>query len=343
MPALAARLSFAHSPALRHPFLRNLAHAAMAAAAALLAVPGAAHAAYPERPVRVVVAFAAGGGADIVARLVFQRVAEKLGQPFVVENRGGAGGIIGTDAVAKAAPDGYTLLLGQSGPNAINPSVYQKLPYDARKDFRPITQLTSYSYVVAAKPALPVASMQEMLALAKQEPGKLSLSTAGTGSSAHLAVELLMRQAGVRFNVVPYKGAGPALMDTVTGVVDLTFGDAASASSQAHAGAVKALAVTGARRSPLLPDVPTVSEAGVPGYEASAWHAVLAPAGTPDEVVRTLHAAIVEVLAEPEVKARLERDGIEAIGSTPEAFADALDKEISKWQEVVQAAGIRLD
>jgi len=182
-----------------------------------------------------------------------------------------------------------------------------------------------------------------MLALAKQEPGKLSLSTAGTGSSAHLAVELLMRQAGVRFNVVPYKGAGPALMDTVTGVVDLTFGDAASASSQAHAGAVKALAVTGARRSPLLPDVPTVSEAGVPGYEASAWHAVLAPAGTPDEVVRTLHAAIVEVLAEPEVKARLERDGIEAIGSTPEAFADALDKEISKWQEVVQAAGIRLD
>lgn len=315
----------------------------LAAAMTLSAAAGAAHAAYPERPVRVVVAFAAGGGADIVARLVFERVATKLGQPFVVENRGGAGGIIGTDAVAKAAPDGYTLLLGQSGPNAINPSVYKKLPYDARKDFTPITQLTSYGYVVAAKPALPVSNLKEMLDLARKDPGALSLSTAGTGSSAHLAVELFMRQANVRVTVVPYKGAGPALMDTVTGVVDLTFGDAASASSQAKAGTVKALAVTGARRSPLLPDVPTVSEAGVPGYEASAWHAVLAPAGTPAEIVDTLHGAIAEVLADPEVKARLERDGIEPIGSTPQEFAAFLDKEINKWQEVVQAAGITLD
>ena len=315
----------------------------LAAAMMLAAAAGTAHAAYPERPVRVVVAFAAGGGADIVARMVFQRVADKLGQPFVVENRGGAGGIIGTDVVAKAAPDGYTLLLGQSGPNAINPSVYKKLPYDARKDFTPITQLTSYGYVVAAKPALPVNTLQELLALAKKDPGSLSLSTAGTGSSAHLAVELFMRQAGVRFTHVPYKGAGPALMDAVTGVVDLTFGDAASASTQAKAGAVKALAVTGARRSPLLPDVPTVSEAGVPGYEASAWHAVLAPAGTPEDVVKSIHTAVVEVLAEPEVKARLERDGIEPVGSTPKEFAAFLDQEINKWQEVVQAANITLD
>jgi len=314
-----------------------------AAALALAAAAGGAHAAYPERPVRVVVAFAAGGGADIVARLVFERVGAKLGQPFIVDNRGGAGGIIGTDAVAKAAPDGYTILLGQSGPNAINPSVYKKLPYDARKDFTPITQLTSYGYVVAAKNALPVNTLQDVLDLAKKEPGKLTLSTAGTGSSAHLALELFMRQAGVKITHVPYKGAGPALMDTVTGVVDLTFGDAASASSQAKAGAVKALAVTAARRSPLLPDVPTVSEAGVPGYEASAWHAVLAPAGVPDEVVDTLYEAIREVLADPEVRARLERDGIEPIGSTPREFAAFLDREITKWQEVVQAAGITLD
>lgn len=303
----------------------------------------AAQADYPDRAVRVIVPFAAGGGADIVARQVFQGVSKELGQSFIIDNRGGAGGIIGTDAVAKSAPDGYTLLLGQSGPNAINPSVYKKLPYDASKDFVPVTQLTRYPYVIAVKKDLPVNTLAELIALAKSKPGSLSLSTAGHGSSSHLAVELFKRQAGIDVVAVPYKGAGPALLDVVGGQVDMTFGDAASASKQAQAGMVKALAVTGAKRSPLIPDVPTAQEAGVPGFEASAWHAVLAPRGTPDDVVRKLNAAIVNVLSDPELKARLAQDGIETVGSSPEQFDAALQAEIKKWREVVTQANITLD
>jgi tripartite-type tricarboxylate transporter receptor subunit TctC len=315
---------------------------ALALCAALAGATGA-QAAYPDRPVKVIVPFAAGGGADIVARLVFKGVSEQLGQPFIIDNRGGAGGIIGADAVAKAEPDGYTLLLGQSGPNAINPSVYSKLPYDARKDFAAITQLTSYPYVVAVKKQLPVGTLKELIEYARQRPGTVTVSTAGQGSSAHLAVELFMRQANVALVPVPYKGAGPALLDVVGGVVDMTFGDAASASKQAQAGNVKAVAVTGARRSPLLPDVPTVAEAGVPGYEASAWHGVLAPRGTPEPIIQTLWAAIGKVLADPALKQRLAQDGIETVGSTPQDFDRSLQAEIEKWHKVVDDAGIKLE
>ena len=298
---------------------------------------------YPTKPVRVIVAFAPGGGADIVARLISQHLSERLGQSFIVENRGGAGGIVGTDAVAKAAADGYTLLFGQQGPNAINPSLYAKLPYDAVKDFAPITQATAYPYVIALHPSVPAANFKELLALAKSRPGELSYATAGLGSSAQLAAELLTRQADIKLNHIPYKGAGPALMDAVAGQVTMVFGDAASAAGQARAGKVRAVAVTGARRLPLLAEVPTVAETGLAGYEAAAWHGWLAPAGTPPAIVNRLQAEIAAVLKLPEVHERLARDGLEAIGSTPEQFAAFIRADIAKWGKVVRDAGIKLE
>jgi tripartite-type tricarboxylate transporter receptor subunit TctC len=298
---------------------------------------------YPTKPVKIIVAFAPGGGADIVARLIAQHLTQRLGQPFIVDNRGGGGGIIGTDMAAKAAPDGYTILLGQSGPNVLNPSLYAKLPYDAIKDFAPITQATIYPYVIAVHPAVPAKSLAELLSLAKAKPGEVSYGTAGTGSSAHLAAALFERQAHVKMNHIPYKGAGPALMDTVAGQVNMVFGDAASATQQAKAGRVRALAVTGAKRSPLIPDVPTAMESGVPGYEATAWHGFLAPAGTPREVIDKLHAEIAAILKTREVRERLERDGIEAVGSTPEQFGAHIRAEIDKWAKVVRDANIKLE
>jgi len=299
--------------------------------------------AYPSKPVRVIVAFAPGGGADIVARMISQHLSERLGQSFIVENRGGAGGIVGTDAVAKASPDGYTLLFGQQGPNAINPSLYAKLPYDAIRDFAPITQATLYPYVIALHPSVPAANFKELLALARARPGELSYATAGLGSSAQLAAELLMRQAGIKLNHIPYKGAGPALMDTVAGQVSMVFGDAASAAGQARAGKVRAVAVTGARRLPLLAEVPTVAEAGLAGYEAAAWHGWLAPAGTPPAIVKRLQTEIAAILKLPDVRERLARDGLEPVGSTPEQFAAYIRSEIEKWGKVVREAGIKLE
>jgi tripartite-type tricarboxylate transporter receptor subunit TctC len=322
------------------PFLR-----AIAAACAISSLAGghAVAQSYPAKPVRVIVAFAPGGGADIVARLISQHLSERWGQQFVVDNRAGAGGIVGTEMVARAAPDGYTLLLGQSGPNAINPSLYAKLPYDAIKDFSPITQATLYPYVIALHPSVPASNLSELIALAKSRSGELTYASAGLGSSAQLAVELLMRQAQIQLNHIPYKGAGPALMDTVAGQVSMVFGDAASATQQAHAGKVRAIAVTGAKRSPLIPDVPTVSEAGLPGYEATAWHGFLAPAGTPRDIIDKLHAEIVAILKLKQVSDRLARDGIEAVGNTPEQFGAHIRNEIEKWGKVVRDAGIKLE
>jgi tripartite-type tricarboxylate transporter receptor subunit TctC len=298
---------------------------------------------YPNRPVKVIVPFAAGGGADIVARLVFQKLSARLGQSFVVENRGSAGGIIGTDSVAKASPDGYTLLLGQTGPNAINPALFSKMPYDPIKDFAPVIQLTSYAYVIALHPDVPVKTLQDMVTLAKAKPGFLTFGTAGIGSSAQLAAELFMRATKTSFTHVPYKGAGPALMDTMAGAVSFTFGDAASATPMVHTQRVRAVAVTGKRRSPLIPDVPTVAESGYPGFEAAAWHAVLAPAKTPPDIIKKLNSEIAAILAETEVKERLAKDGIETVGASPEDFSAYIKSEVEKWGKVVRDAGIKLE
>ena len=300
-------------------------------------------AAYPDRPVKVVIPFAAGGGADIVGRLVFQKLSTRLGQSFVIENRGSAGGIIGADMVAKAAPDGYTLLLGQTGPNAINPALFSKMPYDPIKDFSPIIQLTSYPYVIVVNPNVPVKNLQELIALSKAKPGSLSFGTAGTGSSAQLAAELFMQATNISMTHIPYKGAGPALMDTMAGVVSLTFGDAASATPLVTSNSLRAIAVTSKRRSALLPQVPTVIESGYPGFEAVAWHAVLAPAKTPPEIIQKLNSEIAIVLSDPELQKRLSQDGIEIIGSSAEDFSIYIKNEVAKWAKVVRDANIKLD
>ncbi len=326
--------------------LRRRLLAAALSAGVVAAVPARAAgeaAGYPAKPVKVVVPFAPGGGADVVARMVFARVSTRLGQSFVIENRGGAGGIVGTDAVAKSAPDGYTLLLGQTGPNALNPSLFAKIPYDPVADFAPVVQLTAYPYVIVVHPSVPANTFAELLALARAKPGQLSFGTAGTGSSAQLAAELFMRTTGTRMTHVPYKGAGPALADTVAGVLTMTFGDMASSTPLITSGRLRGLAVTGQRRTVLLPGVPTVSESGFPGFEALAWHGVYAPAGTPREIVDKLNKEIVAVLAEPEVRERLLKDGIEPVGASPAAFGAYTREEIRKWGEIVRAANIRLE
>jgi tripartite-type tricarboxylate transporter receptor subunit TctC len=299
--------------------------------------------AYPDKTVRVIVPFAAGGGADVVARLVFARLSTRLGQSFVIDNRGGAGGIVGTDAVAKSAPDGYTLLLGQTGPNAINPALFAKLPYDPIADFAPVVQLTSYPYLIVVHPSTKAQTLADLVKLAKAQPGALTFGTAGTGSSGQLAAELFMRTTGTRMTHVPYKGAGPALNDTMANVVSLTFGDLASASPQVAAGNLRALAVTGTRRSILLPTVPTVGEAGYPDALALAWHGVYAPARTPPDIIAKLNREIAAVLAEPEIRERLSRDGIDTIGKSPDDFARYTREEIIKWGTIVREADIKLE
>ena len=290
---------------------------------------------YPNRPVKVVVPFAAGGGADIVARIVFQKLSAQLGQPFVIDNKGSAGGIVGSDLVAKSAPDGYTLLLGQTGPNAINPSLFPKISYDPVKDFSPVIQLTSYPYIIGVNLNFPAKTLQEIVSIAKSKPATLTFSTAGNGSSAQLAAELFMKSSGTQLTHIPYKGAGPALMDAIAGVVTMTFGDAGSSTPMVLEGRIRAVAVTGRVRSKLLPDVPTIAECGYPGYEALAWHGVLAPAKTPNSVIYKLNSEIAKILRDPEVQSKLNKDGLELVGGSPEDFSAYIRSEVSKWSKIV--------
>ncbi len=298
---------------------------------------------YPNKPVKVIVPFAIGGGADIVARLVFQKLSARLGQPFVIDNRGSAGGIMGTDAVAKSAPDGYTLVFGQTGPIAINPTLFPKVPYDPEKDFSPIIQLASYPYIIGANLQIPVKNLAEFIQLVKDHPNQYSFSTAGKGSSAQLAAELFMKATQTKMIHAPYKGAGPALTDAIAGVVSITFGDAGSSIPMVQSNRIRALAVTSKNRSKLIPDVPTVAESGYPGFEAVAWHSVLAPAKTPPAIIQLLNKELQEVLKDPEVKDRLQSYGLEIIGGSPKEFADYIRTEIIKWKKIIQESQIKLD
>lgn len=315
------------------------------AAGMLLAAAGPALAqspdTYPAKPVRVIVSYSPGGATDIVARLVAAKLTEALGKPFVVENITGAGGIIGDSAAARAAPDGYTVL-GTSSTFAINPAVRAKLPYDPLKNFAPISLVASAPFMLVVHPSLPVKSVKELVALAKANPGKLDYASAGQGTAVHLAVELFSSLAGVKMMHIPYKGSGPALIDLLAGQVQLTFANVLSSRAHVQSGRLRALAVSSAKRSSVLPDLPTVAESGVPGYDTASWYAYLAPAGTPPVAIQRINSAIVRSVKSPEFSRRLAADGAEPVGSTPEEFGRFLAAEIARWHKVVKSAGIRL-
>lgn len=312
---------------------------------ALLALAGlpATAQVYPDKPVKVLVAYAPGGGADIVARIISQKLSERLGQQFVVVNMPGASGALGTATAARSDADGYTIFLGQTAEMSILPNISANLRYDPVKDFIPIAQITSYPYVVAVHPSVQAKTLAELIEYAKKHPGELNYGTPGHGSSAHLAVELFMRMLGVQFTHIPYRGSGPALQATVAGTLQLIFGDAASSTPLAETGQVRALAVTAGKRSPKLPDVPTVRETRVSDYEVAAWHGFFAPAGTPQAIVNKLNQEINAILADPVLRHRFAQDGIEAIGGTPQDFGGYVKSEIDRWGTVAKQAQIRVD
>jgi tripartite-type tricarboxylate transporter receptor subunit TctC len=298
--------------------------------------------AYPAKPVRVVVGLAPGGGTDIQTRLFAQKLSESLGRPFVVENRTGAGGTVAYAQVAKSPPDGYTLL-GVAGGYTITPVVYTKLPYDPVKDFAPISLVAQAPFLLLTHPSLPVKSVKDLLALARAKPGALDCASAGHGTSTHMAFELFKALSGVKIAHVPYKGTGQSLVDVMSGQVHMLFGNVLSSLSHARAGRLRALAVTTAKRSAVLPDLPTISESGVPGYENSTWHGWLAPAGTPPAILTRLNAELVKSTRAPDVVERLSPDGGEPVGSTPEQFSRHITMEMARWGKLVKETGIRFE
>src|SRR5712671_1032393 len=309
---------------------------------ALLSLGAAAQTAYPAKPVRFIVPSAAGGGTDIIARSVAHKLSESLGQQFVVDNRPGAGQMIGIELAARSPSDVHTILMAAST-LAINPIMYQKVPYDPVRDFAPITQAASLPNVLVVHPALPAKSVAELIALAKREPGKIAYASAGIGTSPQMSVELLKSLAGIDMLHVPYKGTTPGVVDLLAGQVSVMAPNVLTALPHIKAGKLRALAVTSSKRSDALPDVPTIAEAGVAGYESTQWYGVLAPAGTAREIVMRLHDEIVRALRTPEVMQRLAADGAEPVGNSPEEFTAFIKSEIDKWAKVASAAGIRAE
>lgn len=330
--------------------LRSLSRRSVVSAAVLAAValPVAAQQAWPSKPVRLVVPFAPGGTTDILARAMATELTKAFGQSFVVDNRAGAGGNIGADLVAKAAPDGYTILMGTVGTHAINKWLYAKMPYDPVKDFAPISLVAGVPNVMVVNAdkarELKIASVKDFIAYAKANPGKLNMASSGNGTSIHMAGELFKTMTGAYMVHFPYKGSGPALMDMVGGSMDVMFDNLPSAMQQIKAGKLTALAVTSAQRSAALPDVPTVEEAGgLKGFEASSWFGLLAPAGTPPDIVSRIQQEVAKAIQTPDVSEKLKAQGAIPSGNTPQQFAALIDAELKKWAPVVKASGAKVD
>ncbi|MFM9982234.1 MAG: Bug family tripartite tricarboxylate transporter substrate binding protein [Burkholderiales bacterium] len=315
---------------------------ALLVAGALLAgsLPASAQP-YPNRPLRIVVPFPPGGGTDIGTRIVAQKLQEAWGQAVIVENKPGAAGIVGTELTAKSAPDGYTFMMGNIGTHAINVSLYKKLAYDPVKDFAPVSMVADLPLLLLVHPSVPANSVKELIALAKSQPGKLNFSSSGAGGSMHVAAELFKSMTGVDMVHIPYKGGAPAVADLLSGQVALSFSTVLETIQHVKAGKVRALAVTNDHRSIALPDLPTIAEAGLPGYQSISWLALFAPAGTPKEIVNKVSAESVRILKLPDVKERLLAQGAEPIGSTPEQLAAILAADIAKYAKVIRESGYK--
>jgi len=320
---------------------RTIFHALIGAALIFCAPVHAAD--YPTRPISLVVAFTPGGPSDVLARIVGKKLEAILGQPFVIENRPGAGGNIAAESVSHAAPDGYTLLMGNNSILATNASLYKKLGYDPQRDFVPISLIGSQPNILVVNPSVPVHSLADLIALAKANPGKLNFASSGYGAAAHMAGELFKSEAHVDIVHIAYKGAAPALQDVIGGRAQMMFATSASVMGFIKGGVLRPLAVTTLKRTPLLPDVPTVDESGIKGFEATTWHGLVAPAGTPPEVIEKLYRATVTALADENVRQALAKLGVDIVGNSPQEFRAYIAAEIPKWKAIVAASGASLD
>jgi tripartite-type tricarboxylate transporter receptor subunit TctC len=296
---------------------------------------------YPERPVRVLLPFPAGGAVDIVARVMFGKIADDLGKTFVIENKSGAGGIVATDAAAKAPPDGYTLLIATPN-HTINAALQASLPYDAEKDLIPVSVLAEVPEVLVSYPGAPFKNFAEFVAYAKQNPGKLDYASAGIGTLPHMTMELLLRRVGVQLAHIPYRGAAPAMTDLLSGVVQLKLDTYATSNPQVIAGGLRMLGIASSHRSKLMPDIPTIAELGLPGYEGILWIGIMAPAGTPQAVIDRLAAASAKAANSPDIVERLQRDGVDLVGGTPAQFKSLISRELVQWRDLARAANITL-
>jgi len=311
--------------------------------ASLAALPQAHAQDYPTRPITLVVPYAAGGGNDLLARIVSEKMSKTLGQQIVIENRPGAGGSTATRAVAKSPPDGYTLVIGGTGTLAVNPTLYQNVGYDPRKDFAPVGLIGTSALIVLVNPTLPARSIRELIALAKKEPGKINYASAGVGSGIHLGTVLFETMADVKLAHIPYRGSAPALTDLIGGHVSVYFSSLPPVGALVSEGKVRALAVTGSKRSDVFPDLPTVAEAALPGFEAVLHYGIAAPADTPRPIIDKLSAALREAVNAPDTKERMGVDGTEPLPSTPEEYAADIDREETRWSAIVKQSGMRAE
>lgn len=325
--------------------VRRRLTAAVLGAPVAASLPGFATAqeSWPSKPIRLIVPFTPGGATDILGRIVAQELGKALNVSVLVENRAGAGGNIGAEIVAKAAPDGYTILMCTISTQSINPSLYPKLPFDAGKDLTPVTLVATVPNVLVVNPSVPANSVQELIALAKSRPGKLNYGSSGNGSSVHLSGELFKSMTGTFMTHIPYRGSAPAVADLMAGQLDLMFDNLPSVIAHIRSGKLRALAVTSPKRSASLPELPTIAEAGVPGFDATAWFGVMAPTGTPAQAVNRMQQVLARALATPEIRERLLGLGAEGVGNTPEAFGQFIRAETAKWANLVKISGAKID